>query len=254
MVLGTVVMQVVSSVNGPGVTVAAAPLAPSAPAVDRSGSSFTRYPCAHFMGGGPDHWGFNAEDAGFSSSVGSGYATALARLTDEARALGAHGVVGVRVEVGELGGGWSTWTFRAVGTAVVHAGSPTLPTPFTTNASGPHLERLVALGMAPVTLVSGVGACYVRPNCQTRGDIMTVGRIDQIPQALGIARGRARAAVRSAARLAGHGVVNTEWADRRLPAWGEDWIQTVVALGTVVRRFGARQQDAAPQAVVPLNR
>ncbi|MDA8280054.1 MAG: heavy metal-binding domain-containing protein [Actinomycetota bacterium] len=251
-VLGTVVLQVASSVGagtvgGPygtqgwyGGTGAA------------GASGFTSYPCVHVMGFGADHWGFNAEDRSYAASVGSGYATAVARLTEEARSLGAHGVVGIQMDVGDFVGGWSTWTFRATGTAVVIRGAQAPHEPFTTNVNGTHLERLVALGLAPARLVSGVGACYVRPNCRTRGDLMAPGGVDQIPQAVGVARNRARATVREAASHSGEGVVQTDWTDRRLPAWGEGWIQSAVALGTAVRRFGPRQVPAAPRAVVPL--
>ncbi len=251
MVLGTIVLQVVSSVAG-SAGFGGGPSAMAGWGGGPAGGSYTSYPCVHMMGAAAEHWGFNAEDAGYASSVGSGFATAVARLVEEAKALGAHGVIGVRVDVGDLVGGWSTWTFRATGTAVALPGSPVPSEPFTTNASGTHVERLVAMGLAPARLVTGVGACYVRPNCRTRGDLLAPGTIDQIPQAIDVARDRARAAVREAARHHGQGVVHTDWTDRRLPSWGEGWIQSAVAIGTAVRRFGPRQAPAAPRPVVPL--
>jgi len=247
-VLGTVVMQVVSSAGantyGGGMGGGYAGAA--------GGGAVARYPCAHMMGYGADHWGYNIEDLAYAASLSYGYETAIARLRDEARDLGAHGVVGIELTVGDLIGGYASWTFRATGTAVTLPGAPPPNEPFTTTVTGQHLERLIALGFAPVVLVTGVGACYVRPNCRTRGDITVPGPVDQISHAIGVARDRARTALHDAARHRGDGAVDTQWADRRSPAWGEGWIQTAVATGTIVRRFDTARIPAAPRPVVPL--
>lgn len=247
-VLGTAVVQVVSTGGYGG--------AGFGPVVGPTGvtrmSGATSYPCAHMMGFAGDHWGFVAEDGGYAASVALGYDLATDRLRAEARQLGAHGVVGVELVVGDLVGGVSTWTFRATGTAVSLPGAPPVD-PFVTNAPGQQVERLVALGLAPVALVTGVGACYVQPNCRTRGDLTVPGPVDQLPHALSIAQHRARQRLHQAAtQHGGDGVVHTWWVDRRVPAWGEGWIQTTVATGTVVRRVGDHRVPAAPRPVVPL--
>jgi len=246
-VLGTVVMQVVSSA-GYGT------MAGGYGAFGTTGPSraAARYPCAHMMGYGADHWGYNIEDTAYAASLSYGYETAVTRLRDEARTLGAHGVVGIELTVGDLVGGYASWTFRATGTAVVLADGPPPGEPFTTGITGQHLERLIALGYAPATLVTAVGAMYVQPNCRTRGDFTVPGPVDQIPHAIGAARDRARSALHQAATAHGDGVVDTRWSDRRSPAFGEGWIQTAVAIGTVVRRFDTDRTPAAPRPVVPL--
>lgn len=244
-VMGTAVMQVVSGVGGAGAL---------------GGGGYggglrggTQFPCAHMMGFGTEHWGYNAEDLAYASSVSQGYDLALQRLREEASQAGAHGVVGVELTVGDLVGGYSTWTFRATGTAVTLPRAPLPKAPFVTNATGQHVERLMALGLAPAALVTGVGACYVQPNCRTRGDPTVPGPVEQAPHALGVARGRARGVLHDAARRhGGDGVVHTWFGDRRIPGWGEGWIQTAVATGTVVRRFTTARVPAAPQPVVPL--
>jgi hypothetical protein len=57
------------------------------------------YPCAHgytyAVDNGPEHYGFNVEDAVLAASLTEGYQLAIERLHDEAIELGAHGVVGV---------------------------------------------------------------------------------------------------------------------------------------------------------------
>ncbi len=250
-VLGTVVMQVVSSA---GAAAGYGTLGGGYGAFGTTGPSraAARYPCAHMMGYGADHWGYNIEDTAYAASLSYGYETAVTRLRDEARTLGAHGVVGIELTVGDLVGGYASWTFRATGTAVVLVNGPPPGEPFTTGITGQHLERLIALGYAPATLVTAVGAMYVQPNCRTRGDFTVPGPVDQIPQAIGAARDRARSVLHQAATVHGDGVVDTRWSDRRSPAFGEGWIQTAVAIGTVVRRFDTDRTPAAPRPVVPL--
>lgn len=250
-VLGTVVMQVVSSAGAAG---GYGTMAGGYGAFGTTGPSraAARYPCAHMMGYGADHWGYNIEDTAYAASLSYGYETAVNRLRDEARTLGAHGVVGIEMTVGDLVGGYASWTFRATGTAVTLVDGPPPGEPFTTGISGQHLERLIALGYAPATLVTAVGAMYVQPNCRTRGDFTVPGPVDQIPQAIGAARDRARSVLHQAATAHGDGVVDTRWSDRRSPAFGEGWIQTAIAIGTVVRRFDTDRAPAAPRPVVPL--
>lgn len=261
-VMGTAVVQVVSSVavmggspmgTGLGGTLGGFGSTGGAvvPGAGRQGAR--SFPCAHAYGYGGEHWGFNAEDAGVTTSIGGGYDLVIGRLVEEARQLGAHGVVGVELTIGTLVGGANAWTFRAVGTAVVHPGLPAPATPFATTANGQHVERLLGLGLAPVALATGVGACFVQPNCRTRGDPTTPGVVDQVPHALDVARQRAHHGLAGAAqRVGGDGVVDTTWRDSRLRGWGEAWIQTATATGTVVRRFAEAAHRQPPRPVVSL--
>jgi uncharacterized protein YbjQ (UPF0145 family) len=250
-VMGTAVCQVVSSAGGMGGGLAGG--GPGSPYGLLQPPGATTFPCAHAYGFGGEHWGLNLEDAGYATSVGNGFELVVTRLVEEARALGAHGVVGVDLSVGLLVGGSTAWTFRAVGTAVAMPGRPPPPSPFATTASGQHLERLIALGLVPVALVTGVGACYVQPNCRTRGDPTVPGVVDQLPHAIDLARQRARQTLRAAVHHHGaDGVVATDWQDRRVPAWGEAFIQSAVATGTAVRRFAAPARLAPPRPIVSL--
>lgn len=251
-VMGSVVMQVVST-GGYGGAMGGQVLGPAGFAGGRSPAGTTSFPCAHMMGYAGDHWGFDSEDHGYAASVAAGYTMAIDRLREEARQRQAHGVVGVELSVGDLVGGYSIWTFRATGTAVAMQGQAPTTDPFVTNAAGQQVERLVAMGLAPAALVTGVGACYVQPNCRSRGDYTVPGRVDQLPHAVGIAQRGARQSLHVAARqIGGDGVVHTWWNDRRMPAWGEGWIQSTVATGTVVRRFTTPHIPAAPQPIVSL--
>lgn len=250
-VMGTAVLQVVSSAGGMGGSMVGGGLGTPYALARPAGT--TSFPCAHAYGFGGEHWGFNMEDPGYAGSVAAGYELVVTRLLEEARQCGAHGVVGVDLSVGTLVGGTTAWTFRAVGTAVTMPDAPLPPAPFATTANGQHLERLVTLGMVPVALVTGVGACYVQPNCRTRGDPTVPGVVDQVPHAVDVARQRARQSLIDAVHRHGaDGVVATDWRDRRMAAWGEAFIQSAIGTGTAVRRFAPPDRTAAPRPVVPL--
>ncbi|HXQ43449.1 MAG TPA: heavy metal-binding domain-containing protein [Acidimicrobiales bacterium] len=228
-----------------------------------SGSGYSEtFPCAHTYGTGigfgasvgaaQEHYGFSMEDALLAASLAEGYRLAIERLHDEATQIGAHGVVGVDLFFENLVGSQGTATFFARGTAVAHPGTPSLPSPFLTNASGQHFERLIALGYVPTGLAVGVGSVYVQPNCQARGDFTVPGVNRQIPSAIGVARSRARESLAATAHGSGEGVVNTEWTDRRVNRYGESWDQLTIAVGTAVRRYSTEAPPITPRPVLPL--
>ncbi len=230
----------------------------------RGGGYSESYPCAHsyslggtvgFVGSvGPsqEHYGFSMEDTVLAASLSEGYRLAIERLHDEAVQVGAHGVVGVDLFFENLVGSPGTATFFARGTAVSHPGSAPLAVPFLTNASGQHFERLIALGYVPVGLAVGVGSVYVQPNCQARGDFTVPGANRQIPAAIAVARDRARAALAATAHGVGHGVVHTQWSDRKVNRYAESWDQLTIAVGTAVRRYSTEAEPIVPRPVVPL--
>ncbi len=221
----------------------------------RSGGYSQAYPCAHGYGFGAnvqEHYGFSVEDAVLAASLTAGYQLAIDRLHDEAIEVGAHGVVGVDLFFENLVGSSGSATFFARGTAVTHPGTPPLPSPFLTNASGQHFERLIALGYVPTGLAVGVGAVYVQPNCQARGTFGIVGPNRQIPAAIAVSRSRARAALAATAHRSADGVVHTDWTDRRVNRYAESWDQLTMAVGTAVRRYTTEVVPLAPRPVLPL--
>jgi uncharacterized protein YbjQ (UPF0145 family) len=220
-----------------------------------SGGYSEAFPCAHGYGFGAnvqEHYGFSVEDAVLAASLTEGYQLAIDRLQAEAADLGAHGVIGVDLFFENLVGSPGTATFFARGTAVVHRGTAALPSPFMTNASGQHFERLIGLGFVPAGLAAGVGAVYVQPNCQARGSMTVVGANRQIPSAIAVARARARASLAGTAHRGGEGVVHTEWTDRRVNRYAESWDQLTVAIGTAVRRYSTEAPPLRPRPVLPL--
>jgi uncharacterized protein YbjQ (UPF0145 family) len=84
------------------------------------------------------------------------YRLALARLTDEIRATGADGAVGIRVEHTVVGAGSSqaVWRFLATGTAVRSLGPARAERPFTTSLSAAETATALRGGWTPVSYLA----------------------------------------------------------------------------------------------------
>jgi uncharacterized protein YbjQ (UPF0145 family) len=96
-----------------------------------------------------------------------GYRTALARMVLEARAMGADGVVGVRMPVTSLGS--SNREFLALGTAV-RARSRTRPARvFSTDLPGQDFAKLLRAGWVPVDIAIGLSVAIRHDDWVTRG-------------------------------------------------------------------------------------
>ena len=93
---------------------------------------------------------------------------AIDRLRQEAQLLGAHGVIGVRLQLG--GYDWSAQTveFTAIGTAIRIPGRPPDPRPFTSDLSGQEFWQLHQAGYYPRGLVLGICSYYVHTDWDTR--------------------------------------------------------------------------------------
>jgi uncharacterized protein YbjQ (UPF0145 family) len=83
-----------------------------------------------------------------------GYGTTLERMTEEAAAMDADGVVGVRLSVSPLGGG--NREFVALGTAVRARSRHRPGRVFTTDLAGQDVAKLVQAGWAPCAVIYGI--------------------------------------------------------------------------------------------------
>jgi uncharacterized protein YbjQ (UPF0145 family) len=93
---------------------------------------------------------------------------AIARIRQEAAILGAHGVIGVRLEMG--GYDWSSRTieFTAIGTAIRIPNRSPDSQPFTSDLSGQEFWQLHQAGYYPRGIVLGVCSYYVHTDTNTR--------------------------------------------------------------------------------------
>ncbi len=113
--------------------------------------------------------GSNSRFAGYGPYVRAltrGYETALGRLLMEATAMGADGVVGIRLTQTHLGS--NSHEFVALGTAVRGRSRLRPATPFTTDLSGADVAKLLLSGWVPAQLHYAVEVAIRHDDYRTR--------------------------------------------------------------------------------------
>jgi hypothetical protein len=218
--------------------------------------------CPHgFAGGEHRMFGYNFEQSWVEQSWSSGFGLAYERMMEEAEALGAHGVIGVRDTVGPLARTGAI-EFAIRGTAVVVPGVDRLSAPFSTYLSGQRLAKLLEAGFVPVAVVAAMSSVQMFAYCLTRyqlagsnqgawSGLSGVQSIAQVGRAQRAARRLARQRIR--AQLGSdvlHGASVTQ-SDREI---GEsDLVIECVIKGTRVRRFSEAGPIPEPRPVVRLS-
>ena len=221
---------------------------------------YQRWNCPHgyFMSGN-DHrpWGANYEIVPSEAAWSAGFGRAYARMLDEARDAGAHGVIGVTNQLRPMFGG-TVHEFHLTGTAVRIAGVGTPATPFTTYLSGQRLVKLIEAGFMPVSIVSTLVSVGVYASCVTvwasegQGYSYQPGEITQVSAAVQSAVDLANARV--AATLEGdilHGA-SMECGVRE--GGGGDRVIECTLHGNRVRRFRPFDPMDLPRPTVSLSR
>jgi uncharacterized protein YbjQ (UPF0145 family) len=120
--------------------------------------------------------GSGARFAGYAPYVDAlyrGYDTALTRMLTEAQAMGADGVVGVRLSVAHLG--QDNREFTALGTAVRATGSVHAPRPFVTDLPGADVAKLLHAGWVPVSIAFGISVAIRHDDLGTRSQATAWG-------------------------------------------------------------------------------
>lgn len=103
----------------------------------------------------------------YRDAVENGYTLAMRRLCAEAQAMGADGVVGVRLtqQYGHIG---DNHEFLAIGTAVRGRSDVRSPYPFTTELSGTDTAKLLIAGWTPVQIRLGIEVAIRHDDYQTQ--------------------------------------------------------------------------------------
>ncbi|GAA4266086.1 heavy metal-binding domain-containing protein [Frondihabitans peucedani] len=205
-------------------------------------------------------WSKNMEMDKLSQAMYHARELAMTRMEAEADALGADGIVGVRLEIEFKEYGNDLAEFIAIGTAVVADEAPPVGTwrnnknlPFTSDLSGQDFWTLIQSGYAPQGLVMGTCVYHIAH----RGMMASMGTLGQnveIPQytealydARELAMGRMQA---EAEQLAAEGVVGVQLLS--LPhRWGGHTTE-FFAIGTAVRSLREDHVIATPSLVLPL--
>ena len=183
---------------------------------------------------------------------------AMTRMEQEAAALGADGIVGVRLEITFREWGAHMAEFIAIGTAVRNRDGRNLRNarglPFTSDLSGQDFYNLVQAGYMPVGLV--IGSCVWHVAYQgIRQWFKSVGNnieMANYTQALYTARETAMARMQAEAMsLRAQGVVGAQVHEKQ-HGWGSHVIE-YFAIGTAIVQTRAEHTMQPPQLTLSLN-
>jgi len=204
------------------------------------------------------NWGKNMELTVLSQAMYHARELAMTRMEAEAHALGADGIVGVRLHVKAQEWGSGISEFIAVGTAVLSEKGGTWKDnrgrPFTSDLSGQDFWTLLQAGYAPVGLVLGTCVYHVahRKFGQMLSNLGQNVEVPQFTQALYDARELAMGRMQSEAHALGaEGIVGVSLTEHN-HVWGQHAME-FYAVGTAVRPISDQHVVAQPQMVVTLD-
>jgi hypothetical protein len=180
------------------------------------------------------------------------FATARARMIEEAQLLGAHGVVAVIDTISDPIKGAKEFLLR--GTAVRVRNAPAPLQIWSTYLAGERLIKLVEAGWAPVSVVAAMSSVRIWPACSTESQLSgwwpNVAPIRQLENGHYGARSLARARVHLEAGADDVHGVRFEVVERSI-ADGDDEINCTVR-GSRIRRFASSELASTPKAAVTL--
>ncbi|MFE9878438.1 heavy metal-binding domain-containing protein [Streptomyces sp. NPDC005784] len=208
-------------------------------------------------------WSSNQELTKLSQAMYSARELAMSRMEAEASALGADGIVGVRLDIEFKEFGSDIAEFIAVGTAVKADGADPGPggtwlnnkgKPFTSDLSGQDFWTLIRAGYAPLDMV--MGSCVYHVAHQRFGQVLsTAGRnveIEQFTQALYSARELAMSRMQAEGQaLEAEGIVAVQLTQHS-HTWGSHTTE-FFAIGTAVRPLRDDHVIERPTMVLSLD-
>ncbi|MFI5591834.1 heavy metal-binding domain-containing protein [Amycolatopsis sp. NPDC051758] len=204
---------------------------------------------------GPGTWAADQVKL-LSSMLRQGYATALDRIAQEATALGADGVLGIRFTVTPLDEVMRE--FVALGTAVRAESEQRPRRPFTTGLAGQDVGKLMQAGWVPVSVAIGVAGRAAYDYNMPNQTVAWAGNteVDAPTKVVTEVRAAARAEFARAIRDCGAdgGIVSAmtlqSWPVQEVAVAG---IATVT--GTAIARFHTgRAAPTSALKILPLNR
>jgi uncharacterized protein YbjQ (UPF0145 family) len=179
---------------------------------------------------------------------------AMERMEAEADALGADGIVAVRLTFNVHAWGTNVIEFLAIGTAVRHDGQPGAfrtgdGKPFTSDLSGQDFWTLLSAGYRPLGFVMGNCVYYVGPPPAQQAQN---GELAHATQALYDARELAMERMQfEAESLKAEGIVGVI-VDETNHTWGPSVLE-FSAVGTAVMAMRADHQIPRPTLVLPVS-
>jgi uncharacterized protein YbjQ (UPF0145 family) len=204
------------------------------------------------------NWSQNQEMNVLTQAMYHARELAMSRMEEEADALRADGIVGVRLEVTRHEWGEALAEFVAIGTAIRSRGGQSYRNvrglPFTSDLSGQDFWTLLRAGYRPVGMV--MGNCVYHVSHQGVGQwFKQVGQnveMTNYTQALYDARELAMERMQAEAiSLGAQGVVGTQISERS-HGWGSHVIE-FFAVGTAVISISDTHEVPAPSLTLLLN-
>jgi hypothetical protein len=167
-----------------------------------SSKTITNWACQHSAKrAGAHEPGVNFEQNWVEDLWSEAFASARARMLDEARSLGAHGVVGVVDAITDPTRGAKEFLLR--GTAVRVREAPDPLEIWSSYLAGERLVKLVEAGWSPVSVVAAMSSLRIWPACSTESQMSgwwpNVARIPQLESGQYSARSLGRACTRKPA-------------------------------------------------------
>ncbi len=210
---------------------------------------------AYHVGLDGQRWAQSQELAALTHAMTEARELAMVRMEAEAMALGADGVVGVRLDMFSHAGAGDVMEFVAMGTAVKSTAGGSWQTakgrPFTSDLSGQDFWTVVRTGHMPVSLVPGVCVYHVAHQAE-RQALASVGHNAELPQyTQAFYDGRELAMARmqgEAASLRADGVVGVRLVTSS-HIWGDHAVEFLAA-GTAVRAFPLDSKLPSPTLVL----
>jgi len=203
------------------------------------------------------NWSQNQEMEVLTQAMYHARELAMTRMEEEADALGADGIVGVRLDVGRYEWGENLAEFIAIGTAVKSRGeSHRAPNgrPFQSDLSGQDFWTLIQSGYRPVGMAMG-NCVYHVAHQGLRGMFRQMGQnveMTNYTQALYDARELAMERMQAEAEEAqAEGIVGVQIKERS-HGWGSHVIE-FFAVGTAVVASRSDHEIADPSLVLTLN-
>lgn len=224
--------------------------------------------CGYYGGPGGRSWspptvtsGQRRGFAGFRPYVDAlyrGYDTAIERMLTEARAMGADGVIGVRLTVEHLGEDYRE--FVALGTAVRSPGRVHPPRPFVTELPGTDVAKLLNSGWVPVVIAIGVSMGVRHTDYRTASQMTSqAGNTEVSGYTQLVQRVRSDARAQFTDRAARSGADGVLVSSMDLRTWDQeaggcrDRVAESTVIGSAITRFGPRRTPVGRAlAVLPL--
>jgi uncharacterized protein YbjQ (UPF0145 family) len=208
----------------------------------------------YHIGYQPMQWTVSQEMKVLSQAMYTARELAMSRLEEEANALGADGVVAVRLKIGRYDWGENLAEFVAMGTAVRARDGQSYRAPnnlpFTSDLSGQEFAVLRSMGHAPVGMVMGTCVYHVAHQ-SWRQAFNTFGvntEMANFTQAIYDARELAMERMQAEAKqLGAHGIVGVDIVQESY-GW-ESHIIEFLAIGTAIVPRPATSQTPTPFVV-----